>query len=91
MGSRRDCTWILGLSGLGVERIEGEEGGATSRRRRVGIEWRGRRRYPCSGCGRWTSRLRSARRRECLDHIIVVSEAHLRRVLALCVFYYQRE
>ena len=62
MGSRRDCTWILGLSGFGVGRAEGEEAEATSRLC-VRIERRGRRCYPCSGCGRRTSRVRSARDR----------------------------
>lgn len=62
MGSRRDCTWILGLPGFGVERVEGDETAATSRVR-IRIERRGPRRYPCSGCGRRTSRVRSARDR----------------------------
>jgi len=62
VGSRRDCTWILGLPGFRVERIEGEDGDATSRVL-VRIERRGARRYPCSGCGRRTSRVRSARDR----------------------------
>ena len=30
MGSRRDCTWILGLSGFRVTMIEGESGEATA-------------------------------------------------------------
>ena len=58
MGSQRDGTWILGLPGFRVERIDGEKALATSRLR-VYIERRGRR-YPCGGCGRRTSRVRSA-------------------------------
>lgn len=61
MGSRCDCTWILGLPGFRVERVEGA-GDATSRVE-IRIERRGPRRYPCSGCGRRTSRVRSARDR----------------------------
>lgn len=62
MGSRCDCTWILGRPGCRVERVEGEDTDATSRVR-IRIERRGPRRYPCSGCGRRTSRVRSARDR----------------------------
>lgn len=62
MGSRCDCTWILGLPGFRVESVEGEDTEATSRVR-IRIERRGPRRYPCSGCGRHTSRVRSARDR----------------------------
>ncbi len=40
MGSRRDCTWILGLSGFRVERVDGEDGDATSRVQ-IRIERRG--------------------------------------------------
>lgn len=62
MGSQRDCTWILGLPGFRVERVEGEDGDATSRVQ-IRLERRGPRRYPCSGCGRRTRRVRSARDR----------------------------
>ncbi len=62
MGSRCDCTWILGLPGFRVESVEGADTEATSRVR-IRIERRGPRRYPCSGCGRRTSRVRSARDR----------------------------
>jgi transposase len=61
VGSRCDCTWILGLPGFRVERIEGEAADAHSRLR-VFVE-RGDRRYPCSGCGRRTRRVRSAKER----------------------------
>ena len=37
----------------------------------------------------YAERLIGSLRRECLDHIIVLSEAHLRRVLTRYVFYYQ--
>ena len=62
MGSQRDCTWILGLPGFRVERVEGAHGDATSRVQ-IRLERRGPRRYPCSDCGRRTSRVRSARDR----------------------------
>lgn len=61
MGSRRDCTWILGLPGFRVTTIEGEDEEAQSRLR-VHVERRGRR-YPCSGCGRRTTRVRSTKER----------------------------
>jgi len=38
----------------------------------------------------YAERLIGSLRRECLDHIIVFSEAHLRRVLTFYVFYYHR-
>src|SRR4029453_8879159 len=62
VGSHRDCTWILGLPGFRVEQAEGDDAAADSRLR-IRIERRGPRRYPCSGCGRRTSRVRSARDR----------------------------
>ena len=62
MGSRRDCTWILGLAGFRVvtARADGE---TADSRVTIRIERRGARRYPCSGCGRRTRRVRSARDR----------------------------
>jgi transposase len=42
--------------------VDGEDGDATSRVQ-IRIERRGARRYPCSGCGRRTRRVRSARDR----------------------------
>ena len=48
----------------------------------------------CSPCSPWQNpyaqRLIGSLRRECLDHIIVLGEAHLRRVLARYVFYDQQ-
>ena len=41
MGSRRDCTWILGLPGFRVERVDGEDGDATLRVRTAGAAVRG--------------------------------------------------
>jgi hypothetical protein len=38
----------------------------------------------------YAERLIGSLRRECLDHLIVLGEAHLRRVLASYVLYYQR-
>lgn len=61
MGSRCNCTWILGLPGFRVERIERKDAGATSRLR-VFVERCGRR-YPCSGCGRRTTRVQSTKDR----------------------------
>ena len=61
MGSRRDCTWILGLPGFRVVTIKGEAGAVQSRLR-IQLERRGRR-YPCSGCGRRTTRVRSTKER----------------------------
>lgn len=61
MGSRGDCTWILGLPGFRVVRME-PVGAAANGRLRVYVERRGRR-YPCSGCGRRIRRVRSAKER----------------------------
>ena len=61
MGSQRDCTWILGLPGFCVERIEGQDD-TVGGRLRVHVARRGRR-YPCSGCGRKISRVRSTKER----------------------------
>ena len=36
----------------------------------------------------YSERLNGSVRRECLDHVIVLSEAHLRRMLAAYVAYY---
>jgi transposase len=62
VGSRHDCTWILGLPGFQVVAVEGDrlDGGG---RLRVHLERRGRRRFPCSGCGRRTAQVRSVRER----------------------------
>jgi len=60
VGSRRNCTWILGLSGFRVMRIEGEE--ETHSRLQIHVERRGRC-YPCGGCGRCTARVRSSKER----------------------------
>ena len=57
MGSLRDCTWILGLSGYRVIGLERQEDG----RLVVELERRGIRRYVCSGCGRGTGRVRDAK------------------------------
>ena len=62
MGSRRDCTWILGLPGFRVVGIERNEDGAEGRLR-LQVERRGTRRYACGGCGRRTGRVRAVRDR----------------------------
>jgi hypothetical protein len=59
VGSRRDCKWILGLSGFRVVAMAEAE----SDRLTIRIERRGVRRYACSGCGRRTGRVRSIRER----------------------------
>ena len=59
MGSRRDCTWILGLAGFRVVTTE-SDGETVDSRLTIRIERRGVRRYRCRGCGRRTSRVRSA-------------------------------
>jgi len=61
VGSRCDCTWILGVPGFRVERIEREAAGANGRLR-VYVERCGRG-YPCSGCGRRIRRVRSTKDR----------------------------
>src|SRR4030095_7752917 len=62
VGSRRDCTWILGLAAFRVITVE-SDGESSDSRLTIRIERRGIRRYPCSGCGRWVSRVRSTRER----------------------------
>jgi transposase len=62
MGSRRDCTWILGLPGFRVVTAE-SEGAAADSRLTIRIERRGVRRYVCSGCGGRTGHVRSKRDR----------------------------
>jgi transposase len=62
VGSRRDCTWILGLSGFRVVTTE-SEGNAADSRLTIRLERRGIRRYTCSGCGGRTGRVRSTRDR----------------------------
>lgn len=62
MGSRRDCTWILGVVGFRVVTMESDAEPSGSRLT-IRIERRGVRRYPCSGCGGRTGRVRSTRDR----------------------------
>ena len=62
MGSRCDCTGILGLSGFRVVTCE-RDAAVTNGRVTIRIERRGARRYACSGCGRRTGRVRSMRDR----------------------------
>jgi transposase len=57
MGSRRECTRILGLEGFRVEEIS-YEGNGPSAPMRIGIERRGIQGYECSGCQRRTWRVR---------------------------------
>ena len=59
MGSRRDCTWILGLSGFRIVIAE-SDGEAADSQVTLRLERRGVRRYVCSGCGGRTGRVRSA-------------------------------
>lgn len=62
MGSLRDCTWLLGLSGFRVVETRHDSEGGDSRLT-IAIDRRGLRRYPCSGCGGHVSRVRSTRER----------------------------
>lgn len=62
MGSRRDCTWILGLPGFRVLSMESDGEDADSRLT-IRLERRGLRRYVCNGCGGRTGRVRSTRDR----------------------------
>jgi transposase len=62
VGSRRDCTWILGLLEFRVVTAE-SDGETTDSRLTIRIERRGVRRYVCSGCGGRTGHVRSARDR----------------------------
>lgn len=62
MGSRRNCTWILGLPGFRVLTAE-SDGSAETARLVIRIERRGVHRYPCGGCGRRTGRVRSVQDR----------------------------
>jgi len=62
VGSQRDCTWILGLPGFRVVELIGDQTDASGRIQ-VRVERQGPPRYPCSGCGRRTRKVRSARDR----------------------------
>lgn len=62
MGSRRECTWILGLPGFRVVEMTSPSDGPDSPLR-IEIERRGVRRYTCSGCGHRTSRVRDQKER----------------------------
>jgi transposase len=62
VGPRRDCTWILGLAGFRVVHAK-SDGEHSASRLTIQIERCGQRRYPCSGCGRRTSRVRSIKER----------------------------
>ena len=62
MGSRRECTRILGLESYRVDRVEWEADGPRARVR-IWIERRGVRGYQCAGCGRRTWRIRDAKDR----------------------------
>jgi transposase len=62
VGPHSECTWILGLDGFRVERME-RQGEETISRLQIHIERRAGSRYPCGGCGRPTRRVRSARAR----------------------------
>ena len=82
MGSRRDCTWILGLTGFRVVTMT-SDGEASESRLTIRLERRGIRRYPCSGCGRRVGRVRSARDRTWddrawADHPVTLIYAHRR-------------
>jgi transposase len=67
VGSQRELTKLLGLDGFYVKALEFEDDGPRGRIR-IRIERRGRRRYPCIGCGRWCSRVRDVKDR-CWDDL----------------------
>jgi len=84
VGSRRDCTWILGLSGFRVVTIDEVES-----RLMIRIERRGLHRYVCSGCGRRTGRVRSSGNRTWDDlpwaaHHVTVMYTQRRIVCRAC-------
>jgi transposase len=60
VGSRRECTRILGLAGYRVEQLDWEADGPRARVL-IWIERRGIRGYQCSGCGRRTWQVRDAK------------------------------
>ncbi len=62
MGSRRECTWILGLAGFRVVEMT-RVGDTPESPLRIEVERRGIRRYTCSGCGHRTSRVRDTKTR----------------------------
>jgi transposase len=62
VGSRRECTWILGLPGFRVVEMTSPSDASDSPLR-IAVERRGLRRYTCSGCGRRTSRVRDMKER----------------------------
>jgi transposase len=66
VGSRRECTWILGLSGFRVVEMV-RAGEMADSRLQIHVERRGIRRYACSGCGRRTSRVRDTKERTWQD------------------------
>ena len=62
MRSLRDCTWILGLAGFRVVKVE-SQGGEADSRLRIWLQRRGRKGSGCGGCGRPSRRVRSVRER----------------------------
>lgn len=66
MGSRRECTWILGWPGFRVIDMTSDADTSDSRLQ-IRVERRGIRRYACSGCGRRTSRVRDVKDRTWQD------------------------
>lgn len=62
MGSQQEFTKLLGLDGFSVKAQKFVDEGLRARIR-IRIERRGRRRYPCGGCGRWCSGVRDAKYR----------------------------
>lgn len=62
MGSRRECTWILGLAGFRVVQTV-NTGDTPDSPLRLHVDRRGIRRYTCSGCGGRTSRVRDLKAR----------------------------
>jgi transposase len=88
MGSRRECTWILGLEGFRLQAIEWTGEGPRTQIR-IRIERRGVRGYECSGCRRRTWRVRDRTERTWDDlpwaeHRVTLVYPHLTAKGASC-------
>jgi transposase len=88
VGSRSNCTWILGLPGFRVVTARSDSAAETARLT-IRIERRGIRRYRCGACGRGTGRVRSVRDRTWDDlpwaaHAVTVVYAQRRVVCRHC-------
>jgi transposase len=88
MGSLHECTRILDLAGFRVTTLEWTTEEPRSRIR-IRLERRGIRRYQCSGCRRWTGRVRDTKERTWddvpwADHPVTLVYAQRRVVCRTC-------